>query len=207
VVRLGAERAERGGDRACGRRGGKLGSASSEAPTSDRSGATALECAARTARDPERIPLTTGGDEPRAACTSASQCYDGFFPSGDPVGDAATLGDRCGRACGMSARSQTYEGAASDDDAPRVFTIDLDAATCYRILAVGGAGVRVLRAAIADAAGHVVVIDNSRDRAPLLGPRDPFCPSAGGRFRLVVAVERGSGDYALRIWGRPRTAE
>jgi hypothetical protein len=207
VVHLGAERAERGGDRACGRLGGKLGRGA--LPHDDaHADAEALACAARTAREPQPIEVersVAGGSAP--TCSSAAQCYDGFFPTGDPFGDVSTLGKRCGLACGMTAASKTYEAAGADDEAPRVFAIELDAATCYRVLAVGGDGVRVLRAAIADADGRVVVIDNSRDRAPMLGPRDPFCPSGGGLFRLVVGVERGAGDYALRIWSRPRTAE
>jgi hypothetical protein len=170
--------------------------------------AEALACAARTARAPQAIEVDRSeANSAPPTCASAAQCYDGFSPSGDALGDVATLGRRCGLACGMTGASRTYEAAGAEDEAPRVFAIELDAATCYRVVAVGGVGVRVLRAAIADTDGRVVVIDNSRDRAPMLGPRDPFCPSAGGRFRLVVAVENGAGDYALRIWSRPRTAE
>jgi hypothetical protein len=226
-VQAGAARLEHGGPRSCGRIGGKLGrgaTGATGADMGDRTRATeALECAARTARDMrplEPMESTTGevatvaraepngappaaGDDARS-CTSTSQCYDGFSPSGDALADVRILGERCGSACGMAPRSKTYDIEARDDQAPLVFAIDLDAASCYRVFAVGGEGIRVLRAAIVDEGGRAVSIDNSRDRAPMLGPREAFCPSHGGHFRLVVAAERGAGRYAIQMWSRAR---
>jgi hypothetical protein len=219
VVRVGAVREEHGGARACGRLGnGKLGKAGapyamSSTALAERTRATeALECAARTTRATTPLePLaaasaTTAAEDP-ATCASTSQCYDGFSPSGDAVADVSLLGDRCGRACGMTALSKTHEVDARDDAAPLVFALDLDDTTCYRVFAVGGEGIRVLRAAIVDESGRAVSIDNSRDRAPMLGPRDPFCPSHSGHFRLVVAAERGAGRYALQVWTKARRSE
>jgi hypothetical protein len=203
------------GARSCGRAIGKLGHVTlGGAESRERTRVVdALECAARTAREVPPLALApsivaAAGDAsapaPETTCESTSQCYDGFRPSGDALADVRLLGERCGRACGMAARSKVYDVEAPDDSAPLVLGIDLDDATCYRIFAVSGDGIGVLRAAIVDADGYAVSIDNSRDRAPMLGPRDPFCPSRGGHFRLVVAPERGAGRYALQMWSRPR---
>ena len=169
--------------------------------------AESLACAARAAVSPASLADAEDAKGSSALrCEAESQCYDGFHVTGDAEADVAALAERCGKACGMTARTEPEEGSSSEDAPPRVYAIDLDPARCYRIFAVGDPGVRVLAAAIADRSGNVVAIDNSRDRAPILGPRSAFCPRLGGEHRLVVSAVRGEGRYVVQIWSRPREA-
>ena len=111
------------------------------------------------------------------------------------------------RACGMTAHTKVHASEALEGEAPQVYAIELDAATCYRFFTVGAPEIDVLAAAVADTEGNVVAIDNSRDRAPILGPRASFCPSTGGRYRVVIAAVYGSGSYVMQVWSRPRTPD
>lgn len=206
-LRLGETRQEYGAERACGARPHLDARVSSLAFERRMGGAHAtaidLTCAAHAARAPSPLPLAEPSSPSAARCEAESQCYDGFRATGDAQSDLGALAQRCGRACGMTPHTEMVQADAAQGDA-HVFTLDLDAATCYRVFAVGARDIDVLAAAITDASGNVVAIDNSRDRAPILGPRAAFCPSAGGRYRVVLEAVHGAGTYVLQAWSRPR---
>jgi len=215
-LRLGETREEYGAERACGARSKSIehGHVSPLAFERRMGGAHAtaveLACAAQAAVAPEALPLAEPIAAERASgarCEAEAQCYDGFRVSGDAEADLAGLADRCGRACGMTAHTKVVTSEAAEGEAPQVYAIELDAATCYRFFTVGAPEIDVLAAAVTDREGNVVAIDNSRDRAPILGPRASFCPSTGGRYRLVIAAVYGGGSYVLQVWSRPRTPD
>jgi hypothetical protein len=164
-----------------------------------------LACAARAAT-PQPLAPFDGPTVRGMRCDAEAQCYDGFHVTGDVIEDLAVLAGRCGDACGMAALTTVREEIASSAEEPHVYAIELEATACYRFFAVADDGIDVLAAAIATPAGDLVAIDNSRDRAPILGPRAPFCPSEGGRYRLVVAAVGGAGRFAFQGWSRPRTS-
>jgi hypothetical protein len=212
-VRIGQVREESGGERACG---GKLSRGpalqAQNASFERRMGAAraamrTVICAARSVAHPAPMELAereTRATEARVPCDAPGQCYDGFRLSDDVLGDLGMLSDRCARACGMAPLTKVHQGDASESSAPEVYAIDLDAGACYRFFAVADPSVSVLIAAITDAEGAIVAIDNTRDRAPILGPRAPFCPSASGSYRLVVTSHRGAGHYIVQGWSMPR---
>ncbi len=221
TVRLGQARAEGGGERACGGHAAKRIDAIAldarpKSATFDRrmngarTATRTVTCAARGAGNP--TPMEPAGDDDReaaapllrAACDAPAQCYDGFTLSGDAEEDLGELSGRCAAACGMTPLTRVHEGRASDADLPSVYAVELEASTCYRFFAVAERGVSVLVAALTDEGGAIAAMDNSRDRAPILGPREAFCPSRGGRYFLVVTAARGAGRYVVQGWSKPR---
>jgi hypothetical protein len=128
------------------------------------------------------------------------QCYKGFQVTGRSEGDVVGLGERCGAPCGMIPFSGVMSGAQRESDNVDVYGIDLRGDRCYRFIAVGDSNISDLDAAIADSEGNVLLRDVYTDSAPILGPEEPFCPSAAGHYKFVVSVAGGEGTFHFQVW-------
>ncbi len=132
------------------------------------------------------------------------ECYKGFRVSGKPADDVAALGRLCGAPCGMTSFSGIVPGSQDENDNVDVYGITLRSDRCYRFIAVGENSIRDLDSAIADGEGNVLLRDVFNDAAPILGPKEPFCPARTGRYRYVVSVASGSGTFHFQVWQGPK---
>jgi hypothetical protein len=76
-----------------------------------------------------------------------------------------------------------------------------EAGRCYRIYAVGDRGVTDLDMLLRGPDGQDVIADVTHDAHPILPPHGPICFDAPGLYLLEVSVFRGSGRYAVQVWG------
>jgi hypothetical protein len=77
----------------------------------------------------------------------------------------------------------------------RAYTFELRRGRCYSIVVVAASDDSDLAGALFDGGGRPVA--RGAGSAFVL----EVCPPAGGRYRLEVVMERGSGPFALRIHG------
>ena len=75
------------------------------------------------------------------------------------------------------------------------------AGACYRVYAVGDRGIADLDLLIRGPSGEDFVADLTHDAFPVLPPQSPLCFDGAGLYMLEVSVFRGSGSYALQVWG------
>lgn len=126
-------------------------------------------------------------------------CFSNFVQTGNASQDVQTLAGSCGQACGMSPVGEVVVAAQSAQGAVHKYPITLSSAHCYRIIAVGAAGVRDLDSALTDGADHVLRQDTARDNFPILSTFEPYCPPYSGQFEIVMSVADGAGDYAYQV--------
>jgi hypothetical protein len=98
---------------------------------------------------------------------------------------------------GALIQGSALEGARSDH-----LTV-LRAGHCYRIVAVGGAGVEDLDLFLYDPEGVQMQQDPAQDRFPVLGLQAEICPPRGGAYRLQVHMYKGAGPFAARVYRTP----
>jgi hypothetical protein len=130
-----------------------------------------------------------------------SDCYRRFQPGDDPGADIARLGESCAAPAGMRPVTPVHTGEQDERDAPAYLAFRTHRGRCYRAFAVGAPGVRALDVAVYDASGALVTGDVSRDRWPVVPPRGPLCAQDDVVYTVAVGVTRGSGSFALQIWG------
>jgi hypothetical protein len=129
-------------------------------------------------------------------------CYQSFLPEGDPTASLARLTSACGKSTGMAAVTPVRVGEPqAQQDAVERFTFHARANRCYRVYSVGAPEVAELDVAVLDPTGHLAASDASRDRWPVVPARGPLCTEREGAYTLEVAVAKGSGAYALQVWG------
>jgi hypothetical protein len=75
------------------------------------------------------------------------------------------------------------------------------AGRCYRVYAVGSKGIEDLDLLLRGPDGEHVVADLTHDRYPVVPPDGPLCCDTPGLYLLEVSVFRGSGRYAVQVWG------
>lgn len=130
-------------------------------------------------------------------------CYSTFSPAGDPESDLAHLVRDCGPTGGMRAVTPVRFGRQSSDDPVDRYTFEVPASgKCYRVYAAGESSIQDLDLLLRGPARDGFVADVSHDSWPVLPPREPVCFSEPGSYMLEVSVYRGSGRYALQVWGR-----
>ncbi len=149
-------------------------------------------------------PTTYPAVFPRGSTTYAeptchAQCFQSFEATGNAAQDVATLAQRCGHDCGLTPLGEVVTAAPLEGQATRTFPITLSNTHCYRVVAVGGAGVQDLDAALLDPQGHVLTQDTAQDNFPLLATREPYCPPYSGQYELVMAVSGPGGEYAYQV--------
>jgi hypothetical protein len=150
-------------------------------------------CLPAPAREEPALPARTGN--------AWADCYRSFQPGADPGEDLARLGEACASPAGLTPVGSVHSGAQAAGDPPERLTFRARGGRCYRAFAVGAPGVLDLDVALYDPEGRLAAGDVSRDRWPIVPPRGPFCAEGEGVYTVAVAVTRGSGEYALQIWG------
>jgi hypothetical protein len=148
------------------------------------------------------LPATLDGGDAAAAPVGGNwlKCYANFQPRTDPKLDVMRLGLMCGPSNGMRQVTDAREAAVSGGGAGREHRWTAEAGDCYRVFAVGEAGVADLDVEDYYARGARIAWDTSDDRWPIVKPDGPFCVMADGEYRAVVRAQRGSGRYAVEIW-------
>lgn len=156
--------------------------------------------AARSAR--VTLPKATEfGQDPRATARQGlRECDRMFFPTGDPERDVARLGEMCGGSMGMKPQTPVLVGEQDERGIADRFVLHLEAGQCYGVFGVGGTGVIDLDMGWRAPDGHFVAREVSPRSWSVLGARGPVCIDTSGDYELVVAVERGKGRFAARVW-------
>ncbi|MBK7582134.1 MAG: hypothetical protein IPI67_18250 [Myxococcales bacterium] len=154
-------------------------------------------------------PPAGGGPTPTQAGTDAankggvwSECYATFSPSGAPKEDLARLTRSCGATGGMQAVTAVQTAEQSEKDPADRYTFYVpNSGACYRVYAVGDRNVSDLDVLLRGPDGADVTGDVSHDAFPVTPPSGPICFDVPGLYMLEVSVFRGSGRYALQVWG------
>jgi len=75
---------------------------------------------------------------------------------------------------------------------------------CYRVLGVGGPGIRDLDLAMFDANNVEIARDVTEDPNPGLGVGASICPGDASAYRIEARMRSGRGDFVLGVF---RTVE
>ena len=154
-----------------------------------------------TAGAADAIDMSTG-DAPAAnanADGAAGPCWKGFNPTGAAVPDLDELARRC--CAGMSplvgpVKQVFKQGEAKTIPVPFV-------PGCYRIIAVGGNGLKDVDLELKDPGGKLVAADNTpNDVFPMIHPNKEFCVDALQLLNLSIVVKKGGGEVAGGVWKR-----
>lgn len=130
-------------------------------------------------------------------------CYSSFTPAGDAEGDLTRLVRDCGPTGGMRAVTPVRVGEQSSEDPVDRYTFEVPAAgKCYRVYAAAQSSIQDLDLLLRGPSRDHFVADVTHDSWPVLPPREPVCFTEPGSYMLEVSVYRGSGRYALQVWGR-----
>jgi hypothetical protein len=130
-----------------------------------------------------------------------STCYVDFQPTADPVSDLDRLGFICGAPRGYAAAAPIHVGSQAAEEPAERLLFRAKKGRCYRLFAIGAAGVRDLDVSVIGPDGRLVAADLSKDRWSVVPPRGPWCPEEEGPFAVDVAVAEGQGPFALGVWG------
>lgn len=75
---------------------------------------------------------------------------------------------------------------------------------CYKLFAVGGAGIKDIDLALTDAAGHEVAADHTDDDTnPMIQPKGEYCVGSFQLLTVTITVKKGSGDVVGSAFRRP----
>lgn len=122
---------------------------------------------------------------------------EGYAPS-DFVSYNMTLRARQ-FAAGYLPISSLYRGTMYQGQR-QVVTVTATAGRCYRIIGVGGPGVRDLDLRLRDMNGTVIDQDVATDNFPVLGLQRPLCLNWTGSFQVEVIMYAGGGEYGLQAF-------
>ena len=73
---------------------------------------------------------------------------------------------------------------------------------CYRIIGVGGPGVRDLDLRLRDTSGNIVDQDVATDNFPVLGLNRPLCLNWTGTFQVEVIMYSGGGEFGVQAFAQ-----
>lgn len=178
-------------------------------------GAGCLEASPRAAETPEwkrprgaSIDVSDTHGSPSGAASADrlgepfwASCYQGFQLTEDPVSDLDRLGLACGAPRGLGAVSPVHVATQKAEEPAERLVFRARKGRCYRLFAVGAAGVRDLDVAILAPDGRLVAADLTKDAWSVVPPRGPWCPDEEGPFAIDISVPDGEGAYALGVWG------
>jgi hypothetical protein len=126
-------------------------------------------------------------------------CWAGFKATGNAAADVSDLGGRCAK--GMSQVIPPVKQNFAQGERKQIPLIV--APGCYRIIAVGGTGVKDVDLEIRDNAGKLIAADNTPDDIfPMIHPNKEWCPDAAQILTLSIIVKKGSGEVAGGVWKR-----
>jgi hypothetical protein len=160
-------------------------------------GCTSAPAAAR-----PKTPLPAVSADSQEDASPWSKCYEFFIATGDPTVDIGLLGRECGSRNNQRAVTPVREGKQSESDAVDRFTFTAGGdGKCYRVFAVGERGVRDLDVQLVGPDGEMVASDMTKGPYPVVPAREPACLPRKGIYTVEVSVYRGSGRYAVQVWG------
>ncbi len=134
-----------------------------------------------------------------AADAPAPPCWKGFEPTGNAEADVVELGNRCAKGMSSLVPPVKYSFKAGESKSIPVPI----APGCYRVIAVGGKGVKDVDLALKDASGKLVAADMTPDDVfPMIHPNKEFCSESLQFLTLVISVKKGAGDVAGGVWKR-----
>jgi hypothetical protein len=81
-------------------------------------------------------------------------------------------------------------------------TVTATPGRCYRIIGVGGQGVRDLDLRLRDTNGNVVDQDVATDNFPVLGLQRPLCLNWTGTFQIEVIMYSGGGEFGVQAFAQ-----
>lgn len=144
-------------------------------------------------------PVLTSATVDAAPEAAAGPCYKGFTPTGNADADVLELGRRC--AAGMSQLVPPVKNNFKAGEA-RVIPIAI-VPGCYRVIAVGGKGVKDVDLELRDQGGKVVAADKTPDDImPMIHPNKEFCSESVQFLNLTISVKKGTGEVAGGVWKR-----
>lgn len=79
-------------------------------------------------------------------------------------------------------------------------TVTAQPGRCYRIIGVGGQGVRDLDLRLRDQSGNVVDQDVATDNFPVLGLQRQLCLNWTGTFQIEVIMYSGGGEFGVQAF-------
>jgi hypothetical protein len=127
-------------------------------------------------------------------------CWAGFKATGNAVTDVTDLGERCTK--GMSAVIPPVKQSFAQGEKKQLPLI-VPGPGCYRIIAVGGTGVKDVDLEVRDPSGKLVAADNTPDDIfPMIHPNKEWCPDAAQFLTLSIIVKKGAGEVAGGVWKR-----
>jgi hypothetical protein len=128
-------------------------------------------------------------------------CYQGFRPSGNVDRDLQQMTSLCGTPNAMKPVTQVFQGTQGQRDPIARFSFRGEMGRCYRIFSATDRSVMDMDMAMLDPDKNVVGHDTNEDAFPMLNPDGPFCLTRPGIYTVLVSVEKGTGRYALQVWG------
>jgi hypothetical protein len=130
---------------------------------------------------------------------AGAPCWKGFTTSGNAVSDLDALGKRC--TGGMTPLVGPVKQVFKQGEVKTIPVAFVPA--CYRIIAVGGTGLKDVDLELKDASGKMVAADNTpNDVFPMIHPNKEFCVDAVQFLNLSIIVKKGSGEVAGAVWKR-----
>ncbi|MGZ3416554.1 MAG: hypothetical protein ACXVEF_22500 [Polyangiales bacterium] len=132
---------------------------------------------------------------------AAPACWKGFTPTGVPEADVADLGNRCAVSQGMTPLIPPVKHTFKQGESKSIPVAIVPG--CYRIIAVGGKGVKDVDLALKDNAGKIVAADLTPDDIfPMIHPNKEFCADSVQFLNLTISVKKGAGEVAGGVWKR-----
>jgi hypothetical protein len=156
----------------------------------------------------DAAPQLSSAPDAAAASTSAvvvdagppPPCWAGFKATGNAVADVNDLGGRCTK--GMSPVVPPVKQSFAQGEKKQIPLI-IPGPGCYRIIAVGGTGVKDVDLEVRDGSGKLVAADNTPDDIfPMIHPNKEWCPDAAQFLTLSIIVKKGAGEVAGGVWKR-----
>ncbi len=82
-------------------------------------------------------------------------------------------------------------------------TVTATPGRCYRIIGVGGVGVRDLDLRLRDMNGNVIDQDVATDNFPVLGLQRQLCLNWAGSFQVEIIMYSGGGEFGVQAFATP----
>lgn len=164
-------------------------------------GPAILLCAALVACGQDQAePSPSTGDGPSGTGETAEPAVPPLEapPPGDAL--AKAMYERAQQfAEGMGPATPLFRGTL-DTGATQDYQAVLQGTRCFKIIGVGGDGVRDLDLFLFDPDSVQVLQDTATDSYPVLGLTHPICPDTSGAYRVQVKMFEGSGDFAVQVF-------
>lgn len=100
---------------------------------------------------------------------------------------------------GMGPATPLFRGSL-ETGATQDYQAVLQGTRCFKIIGIGGDGVRDLDLFLFDPDGVQVLQDTATDSYPVLGLTHPICPDFSGAYRVQVKMFEGSGEFGVQVF-------